>query len=154
MDVVREAGPWSTFGDVDTTVQSAADAVAASHAGAVTGECFVGVSLSNDDIVAELNGRYRNKPKPTNVLSFPSADPRAPDHLGDIIFAHETVLAEAADLDIPPAHHLQHLTVHALLHLLGHDHETDADAAAMEALETRILATIGVADPYAGTEPV
>jgi probable rRNA maturation factor len=72
--------------------------------------------------------------------------------LGDVVLAAETVAAEARDLGIPVSHHVQHLVVHGLLHLLGHDHESDAEADRMEALETRILAVLGVPDPYRSNE--
>ena len=72
-----------------------------------------------------------------------------PRPLGDVVLAAETVLAEAADRHIPAADHAAHLVVHGMLHLLGFDHERDEDAEAMEALETEVLATIGIADPYA-----
>jgi probable rRNA maturation factor len=68
--------------------------------------------------------------------------------LGDVVLAAETVLREADEQAIEPAHHLQHLVVHGLLHLLGYDHATGAAAEEMERLETAILASIGVADPY------
>jgi probable rRNA maturation factor len=101
--------------------------------------------------VRRLNRTYRGKDAPTNVLSFPSRGP-APDdgaYLGDVVLAAETVRQEAVELGIEPGHHLQHLVVHGLLHLLGHDHQADAAAEEMERLEVEILATIGVADPYA-----
>jgi probable rRNA maturation factor len=71
--------------------------------------------------------------------------------LGDVVLAAETVLREADAQAIEPAHHLQHLIVHGLLHLLGYDHETGAAAEQMERLETAILASIGVGDPYGST---
>ena len=98
-----------------------------------------------------LNATYRSKDKPTNVLSFPSGHkPRRgqPRPLGDIALGYETVMAEAADQGITPADHVRHLTLHGLLHLMGFDHETDVDAAVMEALEIEILGQIGIANPY------
>jgi probable rRNA maturation factor len=76
------------------------------------------------------------------------------DFLGDIAMAGETVLREAAEQGTEPAHHLQHLTVHGLLHLLGYDHENSDDATEMETLEIDILARIGVPNPYTGSELV
>lgn len=118
----------------------------------------VTIMLSSDETVAELNATYRGKHKATNVLSFPSPGdfPAGPDgvrHLGDIVFAAETIAAEAVELDRPALDHIRHLTVHGLLHLLGLDHETDEEAEHMEQLETRLLSAIGVADPYAEGEP-
>ncbi|NJM55406.1 MAG: rRNA maturation RNase YbeY, partial [Verrucomicrobiae bacterium] len=85
-----------------------------------------------------------------------SASPHADERyfLGDIALAEETILREAAELSISPQQHLQHLVVHGLLHLLHLDHDTDETATRMERLETEILATIGVPDPYAGSDPV
>lgn len=112
-----------------------------------TGE--VAIVLSDDATVRRLNRDYRHKDKPTNVLSFPLADRlEGGELLGDVILARETVLAEAAEQGKSATDHLSHLVVHGVLHLLGHDHETDADARRMEALERRVLAGLGIADPY------
>lgn len=156
-DIVPDEADWSAFGDVEAVVLAAAGAVSASPELAL-GPTEVTIALSSDVEVASLNGTYRGKPKPTNVLSFPAGP--VPDgvaaaggrFLGDIILARETILAEAVGLGIQPAHHLQHLVVHGILHLAGFDHETDEEAEAMEALETRILKSIGVSDPYTGGE--
>jgi probable rRNA maturation factor len=96
----------------------------------------------------------RGKDASTNVLSFPyQKQPGAAaddgGYLGDVVLAAETVRQEAVASGVEPRHHLQHLVVHGLLHLLGYDHQADAAAEEMEGLETEILATIGVADPYA-----
>ena len=106
-------------------------------------------------IVAEresraLNKMWRGKDKPTNVLSFPAQTTlgAAAPHLGDIVIAFEITALEAEREGKPFAHHLTHLAVHGYLHLLGHDHETDREAEAMERLETKILARIGIPDPY------
>ncbi len=98
-----------------------------------------------------LNRDYRGKDYATNVLSFPAELPpglRSP-LIGDLAICAPVVLREAAEQAKPPRHHWAHLTVHGVLHLLGHDHIEDAEAEAMEALETRILARLGIADPYA-----
>ena len=105
------------------------------------------VALADDKAVRALNARDRKKDKPTNVLSYPSGE-RA--FLGDIVLARQTVWREAKQQNKSPADHVAHLVVHGVLHLLGHDHETsDADAERMEALERRVLARLGIADPYA-----
>lgn len=112
----------------------------------------VTVLLTDDASVRELNARFRGKDQPTNVLSFPSTtNPEA--HLGDIALAYETSAREAAEQGTALAAHLSHLVVHGVLHLLGHDHEEDGPAEAMEALERRLLAGLGVADPYAAHSP-
>jgi probable rRNA maturation factor len=98
----------------------------------------------------ELNRQYRGKDYATNVLSFPAELPPGVDLplLGDLAICAPVVLHEAADQGKPPAHHWAHLTIHGVLHLLGHDHVAEADAERMEALETRILAGLGIPDPY------
>jgi probable rRNA maturation factor len=104
------------------------------------------VALADDRCVRALNARDRGKDKPTNVLSYPSGE-RA--FLGDVALARQTVWREAKAQNKTPAEHVCHLVVHGTLHLLGYDHETgDADAERMEALERRILARLGIADPY------
>ena len=152
VDVVIDEADWLAFGDAGLAVVVAADAVGACDELALAGSRLEAViALSSDAEVARLNGTYRGIAKPTNVLSFPAPDMPSSTgvtHLGDIIIARETVLREAAEARIPPAHHLQHLVVHGLLHLLGYDHETEHEASEMEALEVRILAGVGIADPY------
>jgi probable rRNA maturation factor len=155
IDVVFDDGDWACLPDVETLVANVAKAVSQRRELKVD-DTAATLALSSDAVVARLNGTYRGKPRPTNVLSFPAPPlpvgvetPGEPRALGDVILALETVLSEARDLGISPAHHVQHLTLHGLLHLLGYDHETDDDATTMEALETDILATLGVGDPYA-----
>lgn len=115
----------------------------------------VGVLLTDDAAVRELNRRYRGCDRPTNVLAFPAdagampAAAREPAPLGDVALALETVAREAAAGGVSVADHLSHLVVHGALHLLGYDHGTEAEAAIMEGLETAALATLGIADPYA-----
>lgn len=149
VDLVCDAGDWSALGDAEAVVQKAAGAVAA-WPGLISGNAEVSIALSSDAEVGALNGQFRGKSKPTNVLSFP-AGPGAPkEFLGDIVLAAETVNREAVEQDTPLVHHVQHLVVHGLLHLLGFDHETAPDAERMEALEISILAEIGIANPYTG----
>lgn len=108
----------------------------------------VSVLLGDDAALRALNKRWRGKDKPTNVLSFP-ATPGPERLLGDLALAAETVAAEAAAQGKSFETHMAHLLTHGLLHLLGYDHETDSDAERMEARERRILAGLGLADPYA-----
>ncbi|WP_428539158.1 rRNA maturation RNase YbeY [Reyranella sp.] len=103
------------------------------------------IALADDRRVRALNARDRKKDKPTNVLSYPSGE-RA--FLGDIVLARQTVLREAREQAKDPAHHVSHLVVHGTLHLVGYDHVDDSDAERMEALERRVLAKLGIADPY------
>jgi probable rRNA maturation factor len=114
--------------------------------------------FTDDATIAALNRDWRGKPKPTNVLSFPAAAVEKPTGrsaipLGDIVFGFETMAKEAAEAGLTLTDHITHLLVHGFLHLLGYDHEDDAAATAMEQLETAILARLGIADPYAGSEP-
>jgi probable rRNA maturation factor len=125
----------------------------------------VSILACGDARIATLNADFRGKPTPTNVLSWPSEDRAAaapgemphlprpnpvgpPNELGDIALAYGTCAREAAETGTKFDDHVSHLLVHGLLHLLGFDHETDADAELMEGLETRILARLGVPDPY------
>jgi probable rRNA maturation factor len=114
--------------------------------------------FTSDAEVHTLNREWRARDKPTNVLSFPMLEREAlealasdgpPEMLGDIALAHETCAREAAEKGVALEAHATHLIVHGLLHLAGHDHvDSDAQAEAMEALETAILAKLGIADPY------
>jgi probable rRNA maturation factor len=106
------------------------------------------ILLSSDAKLKELNGLFRGKNKPTNVLSFP-ADTNADHYLGDVAIAFGVVKREANESGKRFADHLAHLAVHGVLHLLGHDHEKAKEAARMEGLEREILAEFGIADPYA-----
>ncbi|AYC99446.1 rRNA maturation RNase YbeY [Neorhizobium sp. NCHU2750] len=114
--------------------------------------------FTNDVSIQEINAEWRDQDKPTNVLSFP-AFPLTPGimpgpMLGDIVVARETVEREAVDLDKTFDDHLTHLLVHGFLHLFGYDHMEKDEAEEMEALETRILAGLGLSDPYAGQDPI
>ena len=115
--------------------------------------------MGDDAEVRTLNQQWRAKDKPTNVLSFPmlsraevlhaAANEAHEGMLGDLILAHGVCTREATDKGIPIADHAAHLIVHGLLHLAGYDHETgDGAAQAMEALETKALALMGITDPY------
>ena len=109
----------------------------------------VAVLLADDEAVADLNQRFRGKAGPTNVLSFPAAQSARP-HLGDVALAYGVCAAEAQAQGKSLAHHLMHLVAHGVLHLVGYDHQTDAEAESMEALERQLLSELGVQDPYAG----
>ena len=108
----------------------------------------IAILLTGDDAVRELNARFRDRDQATNVLSFPAA-PNPENHLGDVALAYGVCAREAAEQGKTLDRHLQHLTVHGVLHLLGHDHIGDDEAEAMEGLERAVLAGLGVPDPYA-----
>jgi probable rRNA maturation factor len=163
VDTVIEDPRW---GGIDLPALANRAGVATLAGLGLTAPGFALCVMGCDDArIAELNGEFRSKGKPTNVLSFPawnrSADapglapelPEAgdaddPEELGDIAISYDTCAAEAAEQGKDMAHHVTHLVVHGILHLLGYDHIEDADAALMEGLEARILASLGVDDPY------
>lgn len=143
-------------GDWPQTLQPLAErvlTVALENSGfGVDGPCEISVLLTDDDAQQALNREWREKDKPTNVLSFPALDPddAVEGLLGDISLAYETLVREAGELEKPLEHHFAHLLVHGMLHVLGYDHETEQEALAMEARETDIMALLGYPDPYDG----
>ncbi len=151
--------PWPAGTDWADLAVSAAEAAMAVAPELDNPRLSGSVLFTGDSDVHVLNREWRAKDKPTNVLSFPMltraellalAADGAPELLGDLALAYETCAREAADKGVPLADHAAHLLVHGLLHLAGYEHETNpADAAAMEALEIKALAKMGVADPYA-----
>jgi probable rRNA maturation factor len=159
---IRQAAP-----DIEITVQSSlwrkavpdirsrarrAALAALTKAGRLDPQTSVSLLFADDESVRPLNFAYRKKDMPTNVLSFPAPDTLPPAgikrSLGDVILAVETVTAEAIRDNKPIGDHLSHLIVHGVLHLIGFDHETSADADIMEPMETQILAGLGIPDPY------
>jgi probable rRNA maturation factor len=148
VDVVTASDRWLACADAAATVCRAIEAAASA-----TGESGqVAVMLTDDAAMRQMNAQWRGIDKPTNVLSFPAGESPAgtePTHLGDIAISYETVAAESAAENKAFADHLAHLAVHGYLHLVGFDHETDAEAVRMEHLETQILSGLGIADPYA-----
>ncbi len=154
LDVMHEAGDWSFVPESEKAIHAAASALARHPAASALRGAEASLALSDDSNVRALNATYRGKDAPTNVLSFPfDAAASGPagegqQYLGDIILAAETLLREAREMSVPPRHHLQHLVIHGLLHLLGFDHIEDGEAERMEAIETEVLAGLGIADPY------
>ncbi|HXH71298.1 MAG TPA: rRNA maturation RNase YbeY [Mariprofundaceae bacterium] len=124
---------------------------AACHAAGLDAEPELCIRFAADDEVRQLNRQWRHKDKVTDVLSFPMQegpefDPSQP--LGDIVLAMPFVQQEADRLELPMAAHALHLIVHAVLHLLGHEHDADADAEIMQGLERNVLRSLGLHDPY------
>ena len=163
VETVIEDARWEAFG-LEALANRAAR-VALAGAGLPVEGFAISLLGCDDARIAGLNRDFRGKPQPTNVLSWPSEE-RAPEvagqvperpqpgtaddpePLGDIAIAWDTCAREAEVQGKPLADHVTHLIVHGLLHLLGYDHATDEDAALMERLEVRILASLGVSDPY------
>jgi probable rRNA maturation factor len=159
----HEASPWPDALDWEVRAAEAASAALAltPFAGLADAAPLVeiAVRLTDDAEVHTLNRDFRGKDKPTNVLSFPQVQDDLLEGLansddgeillGDIVLARETCLREAEEKGISVADHATHLIVHGTLHLVGYDHVEDASAAAMEALEVKALASLGIANPYA-----
>ncbi|PSO20516.1 rRNA maturation RNase YbeY [Bradyrhizobium sp. MOS003] len=154
-EVLVVADCWQSEPDSEAVIQRAV-AAAAESVDEDVADAEVAVMLTDDAGIRTLNSNWRGIDKPTNVLSFPALQPEsewkpgdAPRMLGDIAIAYETMRREADEEQKPFDHHLSHLAVHGFLHLIGYDHENDGDAEEMEALETQILAHLGIPDPYA-----
>jgi probable rRNA maturation factor len=158
LDIIVDSPLWRTQRGVRAVLQRA---IAAAAAMAATTGGELAIVLTDDSAIRSLNRDWRGKDQPTNVLSFPArndlpAARLADGHvrpgqlrlLGDIVIAYETVAREALAEARPFRHHLAHLAVHGFLHLLGHDHEAEPEAEAMEALEIAVLARLDVPNPY------
>lgn len=166
-DIVIEDDRWQAV-DLETLAEAAAQATL-SHLGLDADQAELSLLACDDARIMALNADFRDKPRPTNVLSWPAEErgavtpggdplPVEPGidgllELGDIALAYETCAAEAQAAEKPLADHVTHLIVHGLLHLLGYDHENDPDALLMEGLEREILGKMGLDDPYRETSP-
>ncbi|OYW22043.1 MULTISPECIES: rRNA maturation RNAse YbeY [unclassified Sphingomonas] len=163
LDVALSAEPvWPEATDWESLATRAATAAlnATPYGALTTADATIEISirLTDDAEVQVLNRDYRQKDKPTNVLSFPMIAPDLLDTvantddgevlLGDIVLAQGVCAAEAAEKGITLNDHATHLIVHGTLHLLGYDHQGQAEADAMEQIERDVLATLGIADPY------
>ena len=164
LQIELSSGPeWQDIADWQKlSEQAAGAALSVSPYGELAQQNFaleVSIKLSDNDEVQQLNASYRGKDKPTNVLSFPlvphdllgslSNSDDGEILLGDIIMAHDVCANEAQKKSISMTDHASHLLVHGILHLLGYDHETEADALIMEDLEVKALQNLGIANPYA-----
>jgi probable rRNA maturation factor len=140
---------WAAaLADPEATARRAAEAALDGAFPSVGAQAAVTVLLTDDAQVQALNREFRGKDAATNVLSFPAAETARP-HLGDVALAYGVCAREALAQRKLLDHHLAHLTVHGVLHLLGYDHEAEAEAEAMEQTERRVLERLGVPDPYA-----
>ncbi len=145
VEVEIEAVAWSlALADAEDLALEAARVALGDQTG---GE--VAILLTDDATVRDLNARFRGVDAATNVLAFP-AGPNPEGTLGDIALAFDVCACEARAQGKPLVDHLRHLVIHGVLHLLGHDHQDDAEATEMESLERQLLARLGVPDPYAG----
>ncbi len=160
VDILLEDSRWLVvIPDIERIAPQAVAGVVRAHAD-MTGPWEACVVLTNDARIRELNRQYRQKDKPTNVLSFqawndtmPEAD-GMPVALGDVVLALETIEREAGEQGKTVRDHAMHLLVHGAMHLLGFDHETGEEADMMEAKEAALLAQWGIADPYREREGV
>lgn len=162
LEIVIEDGRWQSLGLEDLARQAVGRAL--DYLGMFAENCEVVLLACDDARIASLNTEFRGKAVPTNVLSWPACElaavedggqPQAPEPdftgeiaLGDIAISYDTCLKEAVETGKTPADHVSHLVIHGLLHLLGYDHIRDRDATLMEELETAILGTMGINDPY------
>jgi probable rRNA maturation factor len=151
VEIIVEAGDWPRPAGLRRLAEAAIAAAAPQSGRKIADRSEVSVIFTDDAHVRRLNRRFRGKDAATNVLSFPTAPPGEVfgPLLGDIVLGHETVKGEAEDRSIELTDYCTHLIVHGFLHLLDYDHMKEPEALAMERLETAILASLGVADPYA-----
>jgi probable rRNA maturation factor len=149
IDISLASALWGDAADTSVLIERTLQQALAVCGAKLRPGTEVSILLCDDEIIAELNARYRNCAGPTNVLSFPTGgDVGKIPVLGDIVIAYETTSREAEAENKSFAEHFTHLLVHGFLHLLGYDHGTDAEAEAMENMERHILAALGIADPY------
>jgi probable rRNA maturation factor len=150
VDIVTESPLWKAVPSARATLRRAVAAAAPKE----LRNAEVVIVLTDDQSIRALNRQWRGRDEATNVLSFPAPrDERGssvPAHVGDIVIAYETAAREATAEGKSFLHHLSHLAVHGFLHLVGYDHKSYDEAETMESLERRILARLGVPDPYAG----
>ena len=161
LDISIEAD-WPATTDWEALAARAADAAASVAPELAHPRLSASLLFADDAEIQALNREWRDKDKPTNVLSFPMLEREQlldlpaegpPELLGDIVLAQETCAREAAEKSVSLEAHATHLVVHGMLHLAGYDHEiSPAEAVAMEALETKALAQLGIEDPYDGAD--
>jgi len=151
VEILVEAGGWPPARSLRALAERAVAAAIARARPPIVAGSELAIVFTDDGHIRALNRRFRGKDKATNVLSFPAAAVSRGTFgplLGDIVLGHETVKREAENDDLTLTDHLMHLIVHGFLHLVSYEHEVEADALAMESLETAILGDLGVADPY------
>jgi probable rRNA maturation factor len=146
IDVVVESDLWKATEDAGAVAKRAVVEAAAMLS---TCQAELAIVLTDDSAIRSLNRAWRRVDAATNVLSFPTSRTAGASLLiGDIVLAYETIAREARAENKPFTHHVAHLAVHGFLHLLGYDHERDADAERMEGIERDILRRLDIPDPY------
>jgi len=150
IDCAVESEDWPDTDTLSALAQRALSVVPEHLSEPLLPESEVSLLFTDDSAVQKLNHQWRDKDKPTNVLSFASNEGGGPvtPLLGDIVLARETITSEATAQNKSFEDHLTHLIIHGFLHLLGHDHETEAEAEIMETIEINALHDLGIADPY------
>ncbi|MEP3046989.1 MAG: rRNA maturation RNase YbeY [Roseibium sp.] len=151
IDISIEAGDWPQEDILRLLIEEAIVAAFSSANLEVQAGAEMSLLFTNDAAIQKLNNEWRDKDKPTNVLSFPGSDPQGDVYgplLGDIVLSYEIIVREADELGIEFDDHLSHLTVHGLLHLFDYDHQESDEAELMESLEKTILASLEIDNPY------
>ena len=155
VDIVVNAAAWEALPGLEDLAARAVEQSGLIAGAKLAKDCELCIVFCDDAEIRGLNAQWRGQDKPTNVLSFPTPGALATKPLlGDIVIAFETVAREAREQDKSLADHASHMIIHGFLHLIGYDHETPAEAEAMEALERRVAETLGIIDPYEGTRPI
>ncbi len=150
IDIQVQSPLWGAQPLAEQTVR---DAIAAAATMLSTRNGELGIVLTDDEAIRALNRQWRGIDKSTNVLSFPAgAHTNGPAMYGDIVLAYETLSRECDAEGMNFIHHLAHLTIHGFLHLNGYDHGCDAEADAMEELESKIMMRMNLPDPWLGRE--
>ncbi|WP_421725459.1 rRNA maturation RNase YbeY [Bauldia sp.] len=154
VETIFEDDGWETPHRLRSVATKAAIVAARRTGNRLTPTAELAIVFADDAMVRDLNRRFRGKDQATNILSFPAGSGNAPfgPLLGDLILARETIRTESETRGVVFEAHLSHLIVHGFLHLVGYDHETDAEALLMEGLETSIMGDLGLADPYCDDE--
>lgn len=149
LDIAVESPLWDSLPEAGALAETAICAALRQAGAKIRPGAEISLLLCDDAFIRGLNARWRGQDKPTNVLSFPAvADPATTPILGDIAIAFETMAREAVEEGKSLRAHFIHLVVHGVLHLVGYDHQNDAEAEIMERLERESLATLGIDDPY------
>jgi probable rRNA maturation factor len=154
-DVILEDPRWVDAVNAELLASQAAAALFSLDVATLATSAEMSVLFCSDARMRELNFRWMGKDAPTNVLSFPAPETQAnagARHLGDIALAFETIGTEAKAEGKAMSDHAMHLLIHGMLHLIGFDHQTDDEADHMEAIESRVMKSLGLNDPWASAQ--